>query len=182
MTSIKNICVFCGSSTIVDGKYLRGARDVGAMLARNGYGVVYGGGNIGLMGAAADAALEAGGKVIGVIPKFLRDKEVAHDGLTELHLTETMHERQVGMAERSDAFVVLPGGLGTLAEFFEVLTWKQLGLHDKPIMLVNDFGYWDSLIEFAGHAEGEKFLRASDADLYAVLPGAAALEAHLKRL
>lgn len=141
MTFIKNICVFCGSSTIVDGKYLRAARDVGVMLAQNGYGVVYGGGNIGLMGAAADAALEAGGKVIGVIPKFLRDKEVAHKGLTELHLTETMHERQVGMAERSDAFVVLPGGLGTLAEFFEVLTWKQLGLHDKPIMLVNDFGY-----------------------------------------
>jgi uncharacterized protein (TIGR00730 family) len=182
MTSIKNICVFCGSSTIVDEKYLNAARDVGGMLARNGYGVVYGGGNIGLMGAAADAALEAGGKVTGIIPRFLKDKEVAHTGLTELHLTDTMHERQVGMAARSDAFVVLPGGLGTLAEFFEVLTWKQLGLHAKPIMLVNDFGYWDSLIEFAGHAEGEKFLRPQDADLYTVLDGAAALEAHLKRL
>lgn len=182
MKVLKNICVFCGSSTIVDGKYLQAARDVGRVLARNGYGVVYGGGNIGLMGAAADAALGADGKVIGVIPRFLKDKEVAHDGLTELHLTETMHERQVGMAERSDAFVVLPGGLGTLAEFFEVLTWKQLGLHDKPIMLVNDFGYWDFLMDFAHHAKGEKFLRPRDTDLYTVLAGAGALEAHLKQL
>ncbi|MCE7886541.1 MAG: TIGR00730 family Rossman fold protein [Alphaproteobacteria bacterium PRO2] len=179
---MKNICVFCGSSTAVDEKYLSAGRDVGVMLARNGYGVVYGGSNIGLMGAVADAALERGGKVIGVIPKFLKDQEVAHTGLTELHLTDTMHERQVGMAVRADAFVILPGGLGTLAEFFEVLTWKQLGLHDKPIMLVNVFGYWDSLMNFAGHAEGEKFLRPQDARLYTVLADAGALETHLKRL
>lgn len=166
----------------MDEKYLKTASDMGAMLARNGYGIVYGGANIGLMGALADAALEAGGKVTGVLPKFLKDKEVAHTGLTELHLTGTMHERQVGMAERSNAFVVLPGGWGTLAEFFEVLTWRQLGLHSKPIMLVNDSGYWDFLMDFTRHAEAEKFLRPQDADLYTVLADMAALEAYLKRL
>ena len=140
MNIVGNLCVFCGSSTAVARGYLDLAAQAGALIARCGMGLVYGGSRIGLMGAMADAALAEGGRVVGVIPRFLKTKEVAHTGLSELHMTETMHERQVGMAERADAFLVLPGGYGTLAEFFEVLTWKQLGLHDKPIAVLNGSG------------------------------------------
>ncbi len=182
MKKIKSICVFCGSSSGTGGKYMRIAQAAGAMLARDGFEVVYGGARIGLMGALADAALAEGGKVTGVLPGFLKDKELAHEGLSELHLTETMHERQVGMAERADAFLILPGGLGTLAEFFEVLTWKQLGLHDKPVMLVNGYGYWDSLLAFSDHAQTEQFMRAGDRALFTTFDDIEALESYLKRL
>lgn len=158
------------------------AQAAGTLLARAGYEIIYGGARIGLMGALADAALEEGGKVIGVLPRFLQNKEIAHEGLSALHLTDTMHERQVGMAERADAFLILPGGLGTLAEFFEVLTWKQLGLHDKPVILVNGFGYWDSLLAFATHAQAEQFMHPGDRALFHTLDNIEALEDHLKRL
>jgi len=154
----KNICVFCAASPNVGEVYKSVARDMGKLCADEGWGLVYGGGHRGLMGAVADSALAHGAEVIGVIPRYLKDKEIAHTGVTELHTTETMHERQMKMAELSDAFVVLPGGLGTLAELFEVLTWRQLGLHDKPIILVNVDGYWDSLIAMLEHAAQERFL------------------------
>jgi hypothetical protein len=182
MKAIKNICVFCGSSTTVAQKYLDVGSATGALLAKNNFTTVYGGGRIGLMGALADATLNENGKVIGIIPKFLRDKEVAHAGLTELHLTETMHERQVGMAVLADAFLILPGGMGTVAEFFEVLTFKQLQLHDKPIALLNSFGYWDSLLAFTKHGEAEKFLRAGDEKLFTRLENIDALGGYLSQL
>ena len=163
-------------------KYLDLGTQVGRLIAEKNFTLVYGGGRIGLMGAAADGALAQGGSVIGIIPKFLKDKEVAHAGLTELYLTETMHQRQVGMAERGDAFLVLPGGLGTLAEFFEILTWKQLLLHDKPIAILNAFGYWDSLLDFTRHGATEKFLRPEDKDLFTELENIEAAAEYLTRL
>jgi uncharacterized protein (TIGR00730 family) len=182
MNSSKSLCVFCGSSTAVAQDYLDLATQAGRMIARQNFTLVYGGSRIGLMGALADAALVEGGRVIGVIPGFLRTKEVVHTGLTELHLTETMHERQVGMAQRADAFMVLPGGYGTLAEFFEVLTWKQLGLHAKPVALLNGFEYWDSLIELTRRGAEEKFLRPGDEGLYTVLDNIENLDDYLTRL
>ncbi len=145
------------------------AREAGAFIARRGWGIVYGGSRNGLMGALADAALAEGGKVTGVIPHFLKNLEVAHAGLTELRMTHTMHERQVDMAALADAFLVLPGGLGTLAEFFEIVTWKQLGLHGKPIAVLNSFGYWDLLLAFLGHTENERFRHSRDKDLFQIL-------------
>ena len=182
MSDLKSLCVFCGSSTAVAHSYLDLAAQVGGVIARRGVGLVYGGSRIGLMGAMADAALAEGGRVVGVIPRFLKTKEVAHTGLTEIHMTETMHERQVGMAERADAFLVLPGGYGTLAEFFEALTWKQLGLHDKPIVVLNGFGYWDFLIEMTRRGEAEKFLRPGDEGLFTVLVSIEGLDEYLTRL
>lgn len=182
MDSIRNICVFCGSSSDAPQKYIDLAAETGKTLARLGYGVVYGGSRAGLMGALADAALAGGGKVIGVIPHFLKELEVAHDGLNELHLTRTMHERQVGMAERADAFLILPGALGTLAEFFEVLTWRQLALHVKPILLLNAFGYWDSLLAFMEHAEREAFMRKENRALFKPLQNIREMEIYLQKL
>ncbi len=153
-----SVCVFCASSPKVDARYIDAAHEAGIMIAEHGWRLVYGGGQNGLMGAAADGALAAGGEVTGVIPQSLVEKEVAHAGLTTLYKTDTMHERQMKMTELSDAFVVLPGGTGTLAELFEVITWRQLGLHEKPIILVNIDGYWDSLIAMMDHATQEQFL------------------------
>jgi len=158
MTTLQNICVYCASSNAVDDQYKVLAQDLGTALGEHNKTLIYGGGHVGLMGAVADAALDASSKVIGVIPQYLKDKEVAHDGLTELHITQTMQERQTKMAELSDAFIVLPGGLGTLAEFFEIVTWKQLGLHDKPIFILNAFSYWDHLLAALDHAHDQKFL------------------------
>ncbi len=176
------IGVFCGSSTSADEKYMTLARDAGAAIAEAGFGIVYGGSRNGLMGAAADAALKKNAKVIGVIPHFLKEKEVAHTGLAELHLTHGMHERQVGIAERADGFLVLPGGLGTLAEFFEVLTWRQLKLHDKPIALMNKGGYWDSLLAFLRHSADEKFLYQDHKSLFTVLENTENLKVFLSGL
>ena len=155
---IRRICVFCGASPGRDPAYLELATAVGAGLAERGIGVVYGGSRVGMMGALADAALGAGGEVIGVIPRHLVDRELAHRGLTDLHVVETLHERKAEMASLSDGFLALPGGLGTLEELAEVASWAQLGLHAKPIGLLGSAGYWDALLGWLDHAVAEGFL------------------------
>jgi uncharacterized protein (TIGR00730 family) len=153
------LCVFCGSSPGTRPAYLEAARTLGALLAERGVGLVYGGASVGLMGELADAALAGGGEAIGVIPGRLVDRELAHAGLTELHVVETMHERKALMARLSDAFAVLPGGAGTLDEFFEALTWRQLGLHSKPIGLLDVDGFFGPLLELAEHLVEEGFVQ-----------------------
>jgi uncharacterized protein (TIGR00730 family) len=156
---MKRVCVFCGSSSGRNGRYADVARMVGRTLARRGIGLVYGGGAVGLMGIVADAALEAGGEVIGVIPRALELREIAHHGLTELQVVGSMHERKARMAELSEGFVALPGGMGTLEELSEVLTWAQLGLHARPCGLLDVDGYFRPLIAFFDHAVAEGFVR-----------------------
>ena len=143
-----SVAVYCGSRFGDLAAYAQAARELGRLIARSGGSVVYGGGRVGLMGVVADAALDAGGSVVGVIPQALMDREVGHPGLTELHVVQTMHERKQMMAERADAFVALPGGIGTLEEMYEVWSWQQLGYHDKPVALLNVAGYYDALLEF----------------------------------
>jgi uncharacterized protein (TIGR00730 family) len=156
---MKRICVFCGSSPGHDPRYLEAARLMGRALAERGLGLVYGGGSVGLMGAVADAALAAGGQVTGVIPQVLQIRELAHGGLTALHVVGSMHERKALMAELSDGFVALPGGMGTLEELSEVLTWAQLGLHARPVGLLDVAGYYQPLIRFFDQAVEAGFLR-----------------------
>ena len=144
--ALRAICVFCGSSTPADARYRDAARGLGALVARRGIDLVYGGGSVGLMGELADAALDAGGRVIGVIPAGLFAREINHTGLTELHEVASMHERKQLMYDLSDAFIALPGGLGTLEELAEVATWSQLGLHNKPVVLLDVGGFWAPLI------------------------------------
>ncbi len=158
MPDIRSVCVFCGASTGRDPRYAEAAAVVGAILAQRGIRLVFGGGRSGLMGVVADAALAEGGTVIGVIPRGLVDRELAHTGLTELHVVETLHERKAGMAALADAFLVLPGGLGTLEELSEVLSWAQLDLHTKPIGLLDVGGYFASLEAFLDDAVREGFL------------------------
>lgn len=146
IVSIQSVCVYCGSSNHVDDSYKKLAHEVGTALARRGLRVVYGGGHVGLMGTMADAALAAGGKVIGIIPEHIRAREVQHKNLTELHVVDSIHTRKRMMVDYSDAFIILPGGFGTLDEAFEVLTWKQLGLHSKPIIIHNVDGFWTPLV------------------------------------
>lgn len=142
----KRVGVFCGASPGNDARYAQIARETAIALAEMGYGIVYGGGRVGLMGILADAALEAGAEVIGVIPRSLAAKEIAHDGLTELHVVESMHVRKAMMVDLSDAFVALPGGYGTMDELCEIITWAQLRIHDKPVGLLNAGGYYDDLL------------------------------------
>lgn len=168
MSSPWSVCVFCGSSAGVDPRYRNAAERLGAFLAERGHGVVYGGGRVGLMGALANAALAAGGRVIGVIPEALVAREIAHTGLTELHVTTGMHARKARMLELADAFVAMPGGFGTLDELFEILTWSQLGIHAKPIGLLNLAGYFDPLVRFLDHAVDRGFVRAEHRDLLPV--------------
>jgi hypothetical protein len=156
---MKRICVFCGSSPGYDPRYLEAARDMGRLVAGRGLGLVYGGGSVGLMGAVADAALAAGGEVIGVIPEVLQIRELAHRSLTRLHVVGSMHERKALMAELSDGFVALPGGMGTLEELAEVLTWAQLGLHARPVGLLDVAGYYQPLADFLDRAVSAGFLR-----------------------
>jgi uncharacterized protein (TIGR00730 family) len=156
----KRVCVFCGSSPGVNPAYADAARRLGRTLASRGIGLVYGGGSVGLMGLVADAALAEGGEVIGVIPRALQLREVGHDGLTELLVVGSMHERKARMAELADAFMAMPGGLGTLEELAEILTWAQLGLHAKPCGLLEVAGYWRPLVAFFDHAVAEGFVRA----------------------
>ncbi|MEO8008688.1 MAG: TIGR00730 family Rossman fold protein [Betaproteobacteria bacterium] len=156
---MKRVCVFCGSNPGARPQYRIAAQALAAALARCGLGLVYGGGNVGLMGMIADSMLQAGGEVIGVIPQSLVAKEVAHHGVTELRVVDTMHQRKALMNELSDAFIALPGGFGTLDEFFEILTWSQLGIHNKPSGLLNVCGYYDSLLAMLDHAVNERFLR-----------------------
>ncbi|HZT42827.1 MAG TPA: TIGR00730 family Rossman fold protein [Chthonomonadaceae bacterium] len=157
--ALKNLCVFCGSNAGLRPVYRRCATDLGTALARRGMGLIYGGGNVGLMGAVADAALAAGGTVVGIIPQALVDKELAHAGLSDLRVVGSMHARKAEMAARADAFVALPGGYGTFEEFIEVLTWAQLGIHSKPCGLLNVEGYFDPLLAMFDHALAEGFLR-----------------------
>ncbi len=152
------ICVFCGAASGRGPGYVDAARALGEMLARRGIGVVYGGGRVGVMGAVADAALDAGGQVIGVIPQPLLDQEIAHDGLTELHVVKDLHQRKALMARLSDAFITLPGGIGTMEELFEVWSWAKLGLHRKPCGLLNVNGYFNSLRTFADEMVADGFL------------------------
>lgn len=164
------ICVFCGSSAGEDPRYLDAASALGRLLVARGLGLVYGGSRVGLMGRLADTVLEGGGEVVGVIPRALVDREVAHGGLTELIITDSMHDRKATMAERSDAFLAAPGGIGTLEEFFEVLTWGQLGLHRKPCGILNTKGYFDPLIRLLDHAEREGFLHPAHRSMVLVHP------------
>ena len=156
---MKRICVFCGSSAGSQPEYRACAVQLGAELSRRKIGLVYGGGNVGLMGAIADSVLEAGGEAIGVIPEHLMTREIGHKRLTKLHIVHSMHERKALMADLSDAFIALPGGFGTLEEFCEVLTWSQLGLHAKPCGIVNVLGYYTPLLAMLDHAVEERFLK-----------------------
>lgn len=162
---MKRICVFCGSQPGLRPIYQSTAEQLGQLLAQQSIELVYGGGKAGLMGIVADAALAAGGRVIGIIPESLVAREVGHDGLTELHVVKTLHERKAIMADLSDAFIVLPGGYGTLEELSEVLSWAQLGLHQKPCAFLNLEGFYDPLITFFDHLVAEKFLLPSSRSL-----------------
>jgi len=157
---IRSLCVFCGSNSGSDPSYANAARDFGVLLAKADIALVYGGGHVGLMGIVADAVLAGGGKAIGVIPRMLWDREVGHRSLTELHIVETMHERKAMMASLSDAFVALPGGLGTLEEIFEVWTWAQLGIHRKPLGFLDVLGFYAPLLSSLDRAVDAGFVRA----------------------
>lgn len=162
---MRRICVFCGSNHGSRPEYEAGARALGQALVARGLGLVYGGGNVGLMGVIADAVMERGGEVIGVIPESLRRKEVAHANLTHMHIVDSMHERKALMSDLADGFIAMPGGLGTFEEFLEIVTWAQLGIHRKPCGLLNVEGYYDGLLAFLKHAVEERFLRPQHAGL-----------------
>jgi len=160
MSEIKSVCVYCGSGNGADPAYLSAAKTLGTDLAKAGIRLVYGGGSTGLMGAVADATLAAGGQVTGIIPQFLQDRERGHTGLTELIVTKDMHERKWAMFEKSDAFVALPGGIGTLEELIEILTWAQLGRHTKPVIVANINGYWNHLSELIRYMIAQDFIHS----------------------
>jgi uncharacterized protein (TIGR00730 family) len=165
---LRSIAVYCGSSSGHDPQHAAVAKLLGAAMAQRGIALVYGGASVGLMGLLADAALAGGGRVVGVIPRMLQARELAHHGLAELHITETMQERKTLMAERSDGFLAIPGGIGTLDELFEMWTWRQLGLHNKPFGLLNLNGYYDSLLAFLDRSVTEGFLRRETRELLIV--------------
>jgi uncharacterized protein (TIGR00730 family) len=165
---VRSVCVFCGSNVGARPIYVEAAREVGRAIAERGLSIVYGGAAVGLMGAVADSALEAGGKVIGIIPAALVEREIGHPGLTEMHQVASMHERKAKMADGSDAFLALPGGAGTLEEVFETWTWAQLGHHRKPVGILNVDGFFDSLLEFLDHQCRERFMRPEHRDMLIV--------------
>jgi uncharacterized protein (TIGR00730 family) len=167
---MSRVCVFCGSNKGEDPTYAELSRALGRALAARGLGLVYGGASVGLMGLIADTVLAQGGEAIGVIPSSMVDRELAHTGLTRLHVVNTMHERKALMAELSDAFVALPGGLGTLDELFEAATWAYLGIHSKPIGLLNHEGYYDALLAFLDHATAQGFIRPAARALIRTAP------------
>ena len=179
MKKIRRLCVYCGSSGAVEARYREAASELGARLAAAGIELVYGGGRVGLMGLLADAALTTNGKVTGIIPRRLLDAEVAHLGVTELVVVDSMHDRKRLMAEKADAFSVLPGGIGTLDELFEIVSWKQLELHDKPILLVDIGGYWAPLRALLDHIVINGFARPQTRRLLHVVPSVSALMAAL---
>ena len=162
---MKRICVFCGSSAGKQPEYRACAEELGRELVRRKIGLVYGGGNVGLMGAVADAVLDTGGEAIGVIPEHLMSREIGHKELTKLHIVKSMHERKALMADLSDAFIALPGGFGTFEEFFEVVTWSQLGLHLKPCGVINVLDYYTPLLAMLDHAVEERFLKPQNREL-----------------
>jgi len=168
----RRVAVYCGSAVGSNPAYLAEARALGAAIAAAGLGLVYGGTNIGLMGAVADAALGGGAHAIGVLPEVLVGREIAHDGLTQLELVPTMHERKARMVELADAFLVLPGGYGTLEELLEVVTWAQLGLHAKPCIVINTAGYWDGLLAFLDSAVAAGFIKQKNRELLRVAANA----------
>ena len=168
--SLTSVCVFCGASTGSNPAYREAAVALGEELARRKLTLVYGGGAVGLMGIVADAALAAGGEVIGIIPESLKSKEIGHNGLTRLEVVDGMHARKARMAELSDAFIALPGGIGTFEEFFETWTWRQLGYHDKPTGLLNQNGYYDALLGFLRHSVASGFMGESQMALIEVDP------------
>lgn len=168
MKSIRNICVFCGSSSGADVKFHEAAVALGADMARRGVGLVYGGGGTGLMGAIARSVVDGGGHVVGIIPGFLRQREVHFTGATEMHIVNDMHERKRMMFERADAFVALPGGIGTLEELVEQMTWSQLGQHEKPILLCDIAGFWRPLLSLLAHMRQAQFIRESTEVRYLV--------------
>ncbi len=175
MLPIRRLCVYCGSAGAVDERYRAAARDLGNALAAAGMELVFGGGRIGLMGILADAMLARGGRVVGIIPGLLRDAEVAHAGANELVVVASMHERKRLMAERADAFAILPGGIGTLDETFEIVTWRHLGLHDKPIFVVDAAGYWQPLTMLLDHLVAAGFAAPLIPRLLTVVPDVATL-------
>ena len=176
---MKRLAVYCGSALPTDPVYVEAAREVGRTLAGRGVGVVYGGGRLGLMGAVADAALEAGGEVIGVIPEALVRAEVAHQGCTELHVVQTMHQRKALFTDLSDGFITLPGGVGTMDELWEAISWAQLGYHAKPVGLLNVAGFYDQLIAFNQHMIATGFIRPQHAS---ILSHAETIEALLDKM
>ena len=159
MTILKRICVFCGSAKGNSEKYIQQAESVGKIITSRQWGLVYGGGRVGIMGTIANSVLNGGGEVIGVIPQSLVSAEVAHQQVTKLHIVPDMHTRKKMMYDLSDAFLVLPGGMGTLDEMFEILTWSQLGLHKKPIYILNEFGFYDHLLNYVRHSQNEGFVK-----------------------
>ena len=161
----RRIGVFCGSGVGANPKYLAEAKSLGQQMAGSGWSLVYGGTSVGLMRATADAALSGGAEVIGVLPQALQEREIAHQGLTKLHLVGSMHERKALMASLSDAFIALPGGYGTLDEFFEIVTWARLGIHSKPCVVINTDGYYDFLLRFLDHAVREEFVKPANLGL-----------------
>ena len=178
---MKRVCVYCGSSAGANPVHREAAESLGALLAGRGIGLVYGGGNVGLMGAVADGALRGSGEVIGVIPSALMDKELGHSGVTKLHVVASMHERKQLMADLSDGFIALSGGIGTLEELFETFTWLQLGFHEKPVGLLNVAGFYDHLLTFLRHAAGEHFLRTEHLESLLVETDATTLLGRMER-
>lgn len=176
---MRRIGVFCGARAGNDGRYIEFAAGAAQQIVTRGFGIVYGGGRVGLMGVVADAGLEAGGEVIGVIPQSLASAEVAHGGLTQLHVVRTMHERKALMAELSDGFIALPGGYGTMDEFHEILTWAQLRIHDKPVGLLNAYGYYDELLALYDKMSREGFVSHTNRQLVA---SATSLDALLSKM
>lgn len=166
--TLRRVAVYCGSANGNDSAFLSEARALGKAIAEAGMGVVYGGANVGLMGAVADAALAAGGEVIGVLPEVLAGREIAHNGLTRLESVSTMHQRKARMVALSDAFLILPGGYGTLDEMLEIVTWSQLRLHSKPCILINTLGYWDVFLDFLDKTVTAGFLKPENRALLLV--------------
>jgi uncharacterized protein (TIGR00730 family) len=169
LTQLRTLCVYCGASERGDPRHMEAAKTLGRQAAERGVGIVFGGGHVGMMGAVADGALAAGGRVTGVIPEILKAREVAHRGATEMIVVTSMHTRKQRMFELSDAFCILPGGLGTLDEAFEILTWKQLGLHDKPVVLLNLDGYWNPLTQLLDHLVESKYASPRHTKLWQVV-------------
>jgi len=168
MAKLNRLCVFTGSSIGAQQEYIHAAETLAGLFCKSNIGLVYGGAKIGLMGKLADAMLQQDGEVIGVMPEFLAEKEIAHEDITELHLVESMHERKKLMNDFADGFIMLPGGMGTLEEFFEVLTWSQLGLHKKPFAILNVNHYFDALIKFLDHSVAEGFLKPMYRDMIVI--------------
>jgi len=181
MTSIESVCVYCGSGFGTNPEHRAAAQRLGELLGRNGIRLIYGGGRVGLMGVVADATLAQGGSVVGVIPEHLQSREVGHHGLSELHVVQSMHERKEMMFKMSDGFVILPGGLGTLDEAFEMITWRQLRLHDKPIILLDNGGYWEPLLRLNRHIVDEGFAKPATLALYTVVSDVEAVIPALRR-